>query len=223
MYKTLRLLKIFLLILYYYLFEKKNKLNSLHKKIFKILNTKINVTGKLQKKGPYIIITNHYNLLELLVLSQLNLNFKTITKDDLLSKEIPFKIKNKFVEDHIYEKTKLITYKRGDRLDGMFVKIKILIENKIKNRNILIFPEGTSHKDGIPKSFKNGIFKLCSTNNLEILPIKIKFHEDIGIERDEGILNPYNLFNTTADVHIFPLQKNNNWEVLKNNVFNLLI
>lgn len=223
MYKTLKLMKIFYLILYYYLFQKKSKLNRLYKKIFKILNTKINVTGELNTKGPYIIITNHYNLLELLVLSQLNLNFKTITKNDLIVDEIPFKIKNKFVEDHIYEKTKLITYKRGDRLDGMFVKIKILIENKVKNRNILIFPEGTSHKDGIPRSFKNGVFKLCSANNLEILPIKIKFYEDIGIERGGDQLNPYDLFNAVADVHIYPPIKNENWEALKEDVFNKLI
>ena len=223
MYKTLRLIQIFYLILYYYLFQKKNQLNKLYKRIFKILNTKINVSGKLNKKGPYIIITNHYNLLELLVLSQLNLNFKTISKDDLIVDEIPFKIKNKFVEDHIYEKTKLITYKRGDRLDGMFVKIKILIENKVKNRNILIFPEGTSHKDGIPRSFKNGVFKLCSANNLEILPIKIKFHKDIGIERGDNQVNPYDLFNAVADVHIYPPIKNDNWEKLKEDVFNKLI
>ena len=60
-------------------------------------------------------------------------------------------------------------------------------------------------------------------NNLEILTIKIKFHKDIGIERGDNQVNTYDLFNAVADVHIYPPIKNDNWEKLKEDVFNKLI
>ena len=223
MYKTLKLIKVFIIILYYYFFQKKKHIYKIYDKLFKIFNIKMNVHGNIDDKGPFVIISNHYNLIELIVLSQLNLKFKTVSKADLLQTEIPLKINNVKIEEYILNKTNIIPYKRGDRLDGMFVKIKILIENKINNRNILIFPEGTSRYDGIPKEFKSGIFRLCSANRLKILPIKIKFNRNVGIEKGGDLLNPSDLFDLIADVYIHPVQVNDNWEELRDNVFNLII
>ena len=96
------------------------------------------------------------------------------------------------------------------------VKEKIL--KCIQDGNhVLIFPEGTVHHDGIPKSFKNGIFHLCHDNNIPILPVTIK-SENIGLER-EDTFSLYGILDINPDVmFILLLSNQNRWKVKRQNI-----
>jgi 1-acyl-sn-glycerol-3-phosphate acyltransferase len=93
-----------------------------------------------------------------------------------------------------------IPYKRGDKEDGSNVKNKI-VESLHSGKNILVFPEGTARRDGIPKDFKVGIFQLAIENKLRILPITIKYDKDIGSEKGEPV-KFLNLFNNGVNIYI---------------------
>jgi hypothetical protein len=96
-----------------------------------------------------------------------------------------------------------IPYVRGDKADGVKVKATLLacLHQGLTGGNVLIFPEGTTRKNGVPRDLKNGIFQLAAEQGLNILPVQLKFEKDIGTERGEG-LKPMNLFNNVVDVYI---------------------
>ena len=86
------------------------------------------------------------------------------------------------------------------------------------NKNILVFPEGTTRTNGIPKDFKHGIFQLAIEHNFNILPITIKYDKDIGTERSD----PFNvslIFNNNADVYIHDIIDSKTEEAYKNKDF----
>ena len=115
----------------------------------------------------------------------------------------------------------LIPYDRGNIESGKIVKNEIINKLQIKNTNVCIFPEGTGHRDGIPKQFKNGIFHLASENNLTILPITIIYEKNIGSERGEPI-NLLNWFDNVCHVYIHEKINNSNWKELKEKTFNTI-
>jgi len=121
-----------------------------------------------------------------------------------------------------------VSYTRGDKEDGIVVKN--IVANYLKNnKNILVFPEGTTRTNGIPKDFKHGIFQLAIEHNFNILPITIKYDRDIGTERSD----PFNvslIFNNNADVYIHDIidskteeaYKNKDFLALKNKTFDII-
>jgi 1-acyl-sn-glycerol-3-phosphate acyltransferase len=125
----------------------------------------------------------------------------------------------------------LIPYKRCDKEDGKKTRNKI-VDCLNNGKNILIFPEGTTHKDGIPKEFKKGTFELAVENKLRILPITIKYAKDIGKEKGDPIelLNILlNIFDNVVDIYIHDLIDENdecythkNPEGLKDKVFDII-
>lgn len=99
-----------------------------------------------------------------------------------------------------------IPYVRGDKADGTVVKDTLLAclrrdRTGGTGGNVLIFPEGTTRKNGVPRDLKNGIFQLAAEHGLNILPVQLKFEKDIGTERGEG-LKPLNFFDNVVDVYI---------------------
>ena len=104
------------------------------------------------------------------------------------------------VKTSVLKSLKFVSYTRGDKENGIIVK-NIVADYLKDNKNMLVFPEGTTRTNGIPKDFKHGIFQLAIEHNFNILPITIKYDKDIGTERGE----PFNmslLFNNNADVYI---------------------
>jgi 1-acyl-sn-glycerol-3-phosphate acyltransferase len=120
-----------------------------------------------------------------------------------------------------------IPYKRGDKEDGKKTRNRI-IESLKNGKNILVFPEGTSHKNGIPKEFKKGTFELAVENKLRILPITIKYEKDVGKEKGEPV-DLLTMFDNVADIYIHDLIDENdecyiekNPEGLKDKVFDII-
>jgi 1-acyl-sn-glycerol-3-phosphate acyltransferase len=136
-----------------------------------------------------------------------------------------------FIEHTFMSSWYFIPYKHMDKVDGKKVK-NIIVESLSDGKNILIFPEGDIHKNGIPKEFKKGSFEIAVENKLRILPITIKYEKDIGMEKDDPlkILNILlNTFDNVVDIYIHDIidetdecYEEQNPEGLKDKVFDII-
>jgi 1-acyl-sn-glycerol-3-phosphate acyltransferase len=121
-------------------------------------------------------------------------------------------VKNGFINSSYF-----IPYKRGDKEDGNNVK-NIIVETIRAKKNVLVFPEGTTRTNGIPKDFKNGIFQLAVENKINILPITLKFEKDIGSEKGEPI-KILNIFDNVVDIYIHEVIDSTSDEFYQKNDF----
>ena len=189
-----------------------------------ILKIKINVKNTVPKlTKPHVIMSNHYNVTDLNIIKEaLGEHLYTIGKSDLITSENKFLPILNYLQETFFKTFYIIPYTRGDKNSGSDVKEKIL--KCIQDGNhVLIFPEGTVHRDGIPKSFKNGIFHLCHDNNIPILPVTIKFKENIGLER-EDTFSLYGVLDINPDVIFHPtIIKSETMEKLRDKTFNAII
>jgi 1-acyl-sn-glycerol-3-phosphate acyltransferase len=67
----------------------------------------------------------------------------------------------------------------------------------------LVFPEGTSTRDGKPQQFNPGIFKLCAEYNIPIIPITLVYDKNIGLNKEDNI-NYRDWMNNTITTIIHP-------------------
>ena len=233
--KFLKIIKIsiFSISLLLFMFYSKYILNYNNKSLYhkynnfvcnKIFNINITLKSKIPKlTKPHIIMVNHYNITDSIIIKKiLGLHLYTICKSDLVTSENTVLPILNYLEKTFFDTLSIITYVRNNKKSGSDVKEKIL--DKInEGEHILIFPEGTCHRDGIPKSFKNGIFYLCHENNIPILPLTLKFDKDIGLER-EDTFNIYDVFDTNVEVYIHNVESDSkSMEELKNKTFNKII
>jgi len=196
-----------------------------------LFNMKINVKNskylKNFNKENYIIMANHYNASDYVAIIHA---IKTIINTDkqifAVAKYNAFndKTDDNIISDifglfnnKMFNFFNLISYIRNNRESGEKVKQNIL--KIIKNNHILIFPDGEAIKTGKPTSFKSGSFRLCADNNIPILPITLIYKQNIGVARNEKI-ELSKLFNLDVDIIIHKPVKSNNWNYLKNYVFN---
>ena len=212
---------------------------SFNKVLIGLTNSKIRVHGNTNNfsNNNLLIMSNHYDgVLDGNIIY--NLYYKhnsietlhTIVKSNIFSDpnskqkllQLLYSIKNAIMSSCYF-----IPYKRGDKEDGK--NTRNIITNSLQNgKNILVFPEGTCHRDGIPRDFKNGIFQLAVENKLRILPITIKYEKDIGTERGDPE-NFLNIFDNTVDIYIHDVidetdkcYQTNDQIALKNKVFDII-
>lgn len=172
---------------------------------------------------PHVIMANHYNATDLTIIKKaLGLHMNTIAKSDLVTSENTVLPIFNCLQKTFFNAFYIIPYTRGDKKSGSDVKNKIL-KSIHDGNHVLIFPEGTSHRDGIPKMFKNGIFHLCHDHDIPILPVTIKFDKDIGLER-EDIFQIRDVFDTNVSVYIHSVDsKQESMEELRDKTFNKII
>jgi 1-acyl-sn-glycerol-3-phosphate acyltransferase len=205
-------------VLQYYIFPLKisNSIYAvLNKILLALLNTKIKIHGNTDalKNDNVLLMSNHYDgIMDVAVLSKLYYNhnkkniINTVVKHNIIGDPNDKQIITDllyYVKDSIIKSLYFIPYKRGDREHGKVVK-NIIADAIEDNKNILIFPEGTTHIDGISKDFRHGIFQLAVEKKMNILPITLKYDKDIGSERNDP-LNLHNLFDNTVDIYIHDL------------------
>ncbi len=116
----------------------------------------------IQKK-PYIIVSNHQSLLDILVIYGLFFPFKWVSKIEIF--KIPFIGWNMYLN-------KYIGLQRGDRQssEDMF---KQAAGHVRQGSSVYFFPEGTRSKTGELRPFKVGAFLLAKKLRVPILPIMI--------------------------------------------------
>lgn len=197
-----------------------------------ILNSKINISfmKKIDKNRKYIIMSNHHTGLDYFILNYVFPNSFTIVKSDIISQRAKKNISLKLIQYVKYLFFKigmLITYIRNDKASGTETKKNII--KTLEFANILIFPEGTSTRRGIPKEFKKGIFYLAYEHNISIIPCSLKYSKEIGIipngklDLKEWVDNEINLkVHNTIDPNNFkdPLEMMNfTFEKIVNNLY----
>jgi 1-acyl-sn-glycerol-3-phosphate acyltransferase len=114
---------------------------------------KIIVEGreKAQRKTPYIIISNHQSMLDILILNCLRYRFKWISKIE--NNKVP-------VLGWYMKMAKYILVERGNKESKaeMMEKSAQCLRNGI---SIMMFPEGTRSRDREIAPFKPGAFQLA--------------------------------------------------------------
>ncbi len=124
---------------------------------------RIDVSGieKIQPKTPYVIISNHQSLLDILILFCLKCNYKWISKIE--NSRVPFLGWYMLMANYIY-------IDRGNK-DSKAVMMKKCDENLKKGISILLFPEGTRSHDKEIGPFKLGAFQLALLSDKPVLPV----------------------------------------------------
>jgi 1-acyl-sn-glycerol-3-phosphate acyltransferase len=244
LYIKLGLLVLFILIniIQYYIFPQqisKQIYIALNNMIIFLTNSKIKIHGNVDNlNNNVIIMSNHYDgMIDANIL--FNLHYKhncdnilySIVKSTLMcdpeDKQLVMRLMS-YIKNGFINSSYFIKYKRGDKEDGNNVK-NIIVETIRSKNNVLVFPEGTTRTNGIPKDFKNGIFQLAVENKINILPITLKFNKDIGSEKGEPI-KILNIFDNVVDIHIHEVidstsdecYRNNDFITLKNKVFHII-
>jgi 1-acyl-sn-glycerol-3-phosphate acyltransferase len=124
---------------------------------------KISVEGreKAAKRTPYIIISNHQSLLDILILHLLRYRWKWISKIE--NNRIPFLGWYMVMAKYIY-------VDRGNK-DSKAEMMKKCEESLRKGISVLMFPEGTRSHDNEIGQFKLGAFQLAVMTDKSILPV----------------------------------------------------
>jgi 1-acyl-sn-glycerol-3-phosphate acyltransferase len=123
--------------------------------------TYIKGTGKITE--PHIIIANHQSILDVPVLHQLGGQFRWVSKIELFK----FPIVGSTMRIAGY-----IPLDRGN--PESIARMMNLAESAIiDGKSVVMFPEGTRSRNGIPLKFKSGAFKLALKSGVPILPVVI--------------------------------------------------
>lgn len=221
-YNTIKIGLIVLLILInivvYYLFPVKVT-KQLIAMLTWLLNVKVTIHGNTDglKSDNLLLMANHYDgvidsgvLFDLYYKHNKENILHTVVKHNIVGDPSDKSLISKllcYIKSSFIQSLYFIPYKRGDKEDGAIVKNKI-VETLETGKNILIFPEGTTHKDGVPKDFRHGIFKLAVEKKMNILPITLKYGKDIGAERLDPV-DFYKLFDNKLDIYIHDLIDSN--------------
>jgi len=151
-----------------------------------------------------LVMSNHYDGLDYIVLASLFPSpLRTVVKADLVGNPHDANLLSllfSYVKGAMLNSLNFIPYKRGDKEDGSLVK-NVIVDTLATGSNILIFPEGDTRKDGVPKDFKNGIFHLALANKSKILPITLKYAKNIGWVAGES-LDMIKWLDNDVDVYI---------------------
>jgi len=129
--------------------------------IMPVWGIKVEGQEKMVPKTPYIIISNHQSLLDILILFRLKCNFKWISKIE--NSRVPIVGWYMLMANYIY-------IDRGNK-DSKAEMMKKCEENLKNGISILMFPEGTRSHDREISPFKLGAFQLALSADKSILPV----------------------------------------------------
>lgn len=211
---------------------KRTNCNSFINFALNLFNTQIKVKGINNLKNfnnkRIIIMSNHINGYDsapiLYALTHYTKNKKKIyvvAKHNVFGDETDKNIISNslaLIKDQMFTLLNLIPYERNNRKSGDKVK-KLMLEKIDNGDTVLIFPEGSTSKTGIPTQFKPGSFKMCADNDISILPITLEFDKKIGLDTSDPVkLEKW--FNLITTIHIHKSIYDKNWQILMDNVFN---
>lgn len=124
---------------------------------------------KVDGKGPYIIISNHQSILDILMINCLRYRYKWVSKESNL--KVPFLGWYLRMADYI-----IIRRGDPDSRRKLYEKASKFLQRGV---SVMMFPEGTRSTDCMVHNFKRGAFKLAIENNIPILPVVIYGTGDI--------------------------------------------
>lgn len=128
-----------------------------------IWRLKISGREKALKEATYVIISNHQSLIDILLINNVGLRFKWVSKKE--NTRIPFlgwylRMADYLVVDRSDDESK------AEMLARAYGHLK-------KGTSVMLFPEGTRSGGKQPGYFKRGAFELAIRANVPILPVVI--------------------------------------------------
>ena len=132
-------------------------------KIVPIWKTTVEGREKGEGRKPYIIISNHQSILDILILTCLRYRFRWISKIE--NTQVP-------VLGWYIRMAKYIVVDRGNK-ESKAEMIEKSAECLRKGISIMMFPEGTRSLDGEIAQFKLGAFQLAVMTDKSILPVVV--------------------------------------------------
>lgn len=118
---------------------------------------------KIKKGSKYVMVSNHESLTDILLLMQLFVPFRWITKVEI--SRVP-------VLGWVITMNKYIPVKRGDK-ESKAIMLEACRRSLNDNIPVFFFPEGTRTTNGFPGAFKDGAFITALENEVPVLPIVI--------------------------------------------------
>lgn len=113
------------------------------------------------RRGPYVIVSNHQSFADILILYCTHLPFKWVSKSSVF--KVPFIGWNMTLNRYV-------ALQRGDKasIEKMAAACRAWLDRGV---SVLLFPEGTRSPDGALGRFKSGAFRLARDARVPILPI----------------------------------------------------
>jgi 1-acyl-sn-glycerol-3-phosphate acyltransferase len=149
----------------------------------KIIGLRTVYTKHFDKTVPMVYICNHHNFTDGLVLTIANIKAYWIAKEGL-EKEIPFL---GILLKYAIQNANFIFYKRYEKDEkvkkhsGEIVKNQVVDIIKKKLTSVVVYPDGTSTRCGVPLSkYAVGMFHNTFDNDIPVCPISIHYTKQIG-------------------------------------------
>lgn len=144
------------------------------KSIMFFLNIKID-RNELPKNSNFILMPNHRSYLDIFIVAGLT-PAAMVGKAEL--KKWPFGRMGALITNSI-----LVDRNDTRSLINTMNKIKASVSKGIP---VILFPEGTTHKGPLTKSFKKGSFKIAADAGIPVIPMAIEFadKEDAWVGND---------------------------------------
>ena len=143
--------------------EQSEKIRLWFKKILKIIGVKTTIKGKI-KSGNYLIISNHSSWLDIIILGS---TFKTTFLSKIEVSRWP-------VIGKITTAVDMLFINRGAK-DAASLAVNGISKFILNNRNVTIFPEGTSSGGKDLLKFKPRLFASCIDTNSPIQCVIIRY------------------------------------------------
>ncbi len=203
-----------LLYIFYMLFTRKD-IKSIIKKIDDLMfyeskmeifdKEKIELIKKENERGRGVLIMMNHHSLDSIFLYEF-IDFYSVVKSDIMGELVKENEGGNwlydYIKEEIFERTRAISYSRGDRKSGDEIK-KVILQNIQKGRNVMIFPEGRcQHCFKKPNEFKKGIFYLAYEHQIPIFSITVNYSKDIGSNPGEPA-DIINLFYQRPDRDVY--------------------
>jgi 1-acyl-sn-glycerol-3-phosphate acyltransferase len=124
---------------------------------------RLRVVGAWPGRGPYVVVSNHQSMLDVLLLSRLPREMKWVAKESLF--RVPW-------VGWMFTLAGDIPVRRGDARSGSTAlrKARDYLEHGM---NVMIFPEGTRSAGGALGPFKSGAFRLALEAGVPVLPVAV--------------------------------------------------
>tara|TARA_B100000767_G_scaffold2913_1_gene2801 strand:- start:9 stop:755 length:747 start_codon:yes stop_codon:yes gene_type:complete len=189
--------------------EQSEKIRLWFKKILKIIGVKTTIKGKI-KSGNYLIISNHSSWLDIIILGS---TFKTTFLSKIEVSRWP-------VIGKITTAVDMLFINRGAK-DAASLAVNGISKFILNNRNVTIFPEGTSSGGKDLLKFKPRLFASCIDTNSPIQCVIIRYpykekniHPSVPFVRGDSLfLNILKVLfqdNITAEITISDFVYTNN-------------
>lgn len=160
--------------------------------IVKSHDVDVEVEGHVPESGPVIFVSNHVGYIDPIVISSI-VEFIPIAKSEILKWPL---IGSAMCRSGV------IFYKRGNRSSGAAVLSKC-IKLLNSNKNVLVFPEGTTTDGSTVLPFKRGIFGLSIKLDVPVIPIRIDLEDSSMAWWDEKtFVEHYKYFTSQEKIKI---------------------